>query len=90
VRAPAAYGFHSDVDVTPVMYARTTTSTGSVVADRATSTLGSGTDTTWLAITSAVRSNHHAASWLSTWPLYGTPARMRSNADRRSVVTNSR
>ena len=35
-------------------------------------------------------SNHHAASWLSTWPLYGTPAMMRSNADSRSVVTNRR
>src|SRR4051812_16334607 len=39
---------------------------------------------------SAVWANHQAASWLSTCPLYGTPAMTRSKAERRSVVTNRR
>src|SRR5215207_1049684 len=54
------------------------------------STFGSGRATTWLAITSAVRANHHADSSFNTWPLYGTAAMMRSNADSRSVVTINR
>ena len=41
-------------------------STGGVVAERAISRFGSGNDRAWLARTSDVRSNHHAASWLST------------------------
>src|SRR5215218_6409163 len=51
---------------------------------------GSGTDTRWLATMDAVCSNHHAESWFSTWPFDGTVAMIRSNADSRSVVTNSR
>ena len=61
-RWPSAYMPHNDVSVTPVMWPRTTTSTGSGVAARASSAFGSGTDTTWFAITSAVCSNHHADS----------------------------
>src|SRR4029079_11050416 len=88
--APAAYRCHSDVDVTPVIAPRTITSTGSGTVLRATRALGSGTPRTWLGTSDAVRANHHAASGLSTWPLEGTPAMIRSNADSRSVVTKRR
>ena len=46
LRAPAEYCVHNAVSVTPLMCPRTTTSTLSGAASRATRTFGSGSDTT--------------------------------------------
>ena len=75
------------VEVEPVMYARTTISTGKGVQSTHSSTLGSGTPTTWFFATSFVRSNHHDASRFSTCPLNGIVPSTRSNALMRSVTT---
>jgi len=54
------------VEVVPVRYARTTISTGTSWHSRATSTFGSGTDSTWFGAMERVLSNHHAAAKPST------------------------